>query len=152
LRVKKVYEKLIITKAAPSLSPMEVLPVSEGLNRLDPFNLLLELESLPETGEELSFSPDPATALLDAGKLGVLRVRSFREGDRFVPLGMKESVKLKDFFISRKIPREERRHIPLLLSGDEIVWVVGHRIDDRFKATKETRHRMRAQAAALPSA
>ena len=150
-RVKKVYEKLIITKAAPSLPPMEVLPVSEGLNRLKPFNLVLRLESLPETGEELSFSPDPATALLDGDKLGVLRVRSFREGDRFVPLGMKESVKLKDFFISRKIPREERRHLPLLLSGDDIVWVVGHRIDDRFKATKETRHRMRVQTAALPS-
>jgi tRNA(Ile)-lysidine synthase len=52
---------------------------------------------------------------------------------------MSVSVKLKDFFISRKIPLHERRRIPLLLSGQDIAWVVGERIDDRYKVTSETR-------------
>ena len=148
-RVKKEYGKLVLTREPPRLPPMEVIPVGEGMNRLEPFNLSLGLERLPGEGRESIFSTGPATAFFDADKLGVLRVRSFREGDRFVPLGMKESVKLKDFFISRKIPREERRHVPLLLSGDDILWVVGHRIDNRFKTTGETRHIMKAHAATL---
>jgi len=52
---------------------------------------------------------------------------------------MKESVKLKNFFISRRIPLHERRRVPLLLSDGEIIWVVGERIDDRYKVTAATR-------------
>jgi len=151
IRIKKVYGQLIITRETRTLPPMEVYPVSEGANRLDSFNLSLRLESLPEGAGEVSFSDDPGTAFFDRDKLETLTVRSFRDGDRFVPLGMKQSVKLKDFFISRKIPREERRRIPLLLSGDDIVWVVGHRIDDRFRVTKETRRTMKAGAEVVPA-
>jgi len=51
---------------------------------------------------------------------------------------MRQPVKIKDFFISRKIPLEERRIIPLLVSDDTIIWVVGHRIDDRYKVDENT--------------
>jgi tRNA(Ile)-lysidine synthase len=148
-RVKKIYEKLVITKAAPAPAPEDVLPVSEGPNRLEPFKLLLGIEYFRESDAEGQISTDPMTATFDGDKLGALKIRFFREGDRFVPLGMSASVKLKDFFMSRKIPREERRHIPLLLSGDDIIWVVGHRIDDRFKATKGTGCKMKAHAELL---
>jgi tRNA(Ile)-lysidine synthase len=62
------------------------------------------------------------------------------EGDRFFPLGMKNSIKLKDFFISRKIPKERRRHIPLLLSEKDIIWIIGYRIDERYKVERDTKH------------
>jgi len=150
IRVKKVYERLIITMESPSPPPMEVYPVSEGLNRLVSFNLALRLEPSPEEPGETVFPTAPGTASFDGDKLETLTVRSFRDGDRFVPLGMKQSVKLKDFFISRKIPREERRRIPLLLSGDDIVWVIGHRIDDRFRVTKETRRTVSARVERVP--
>jgi tRNA(Ile)-lysidine synthase len=61
------------------------------------------------------------------------------EGDRFYPLGMKNSVKLKDFFISQKVPKEQRRRVPLLLSGQDIIWVIGYRMDERYKITEATR-------------
>lgn len=141
LTIKKIYGRFTITKRVSGPVPLEVLPVVEGENRLDPFNLSLRVTPLP-VGESV-FAPDQNTAFLDADKLGVLRVRNFREGDRFVPLGMKTSVKLKDFFISRKIPKEERRSIPLLLSDNDIVWVIGHRIDERYKATPETANKVR---------
>ena len=50
---------------------------------------------------------------------------------------MAQPVKVKDFFISRKIPLEERQHIPLILSGNDIIWVAGHRIDERYKLDDE---------------
>lgn len=71
-------------------------------------------------------------------------VRSFRPGDRFRPLGLGGSKKLKDFFIDEKIPRAKRKTIPILAANNEIVWVVGWRIDERFKVSRFTKQMLRA--------
>ncbi len=63
-------------------------------------------------------------------------LRSFSEGDRFVPLGMKGAKKLKDFFIDEKIPRFLRKKVPVFETRDGIIWVGGLRTDNRFKADK----------------
>jgi tRNA(Ile)-lysidine synthase len=60
-------------------------------------------------------------------------VRNRRRGDRFQPLGMHQEVKLKDFFIARKVPREERDRIPLVVWNGEIVWIPGVEVSERFK-------------------
>lgn len=79
-------------------------------------------------------------AWLDAARVGPsLWVRRRRPGDSFVPLGMSQTKKLQDFLVDAKIPRAERDRIPLVATPDRIVWVVGYRIDDRFKVTAETR-------------
>ena len=62
-------------------------------------------------------------------------VRNRRRGDRFQPLGLAAPKKLKDFLIDRKIPAEIRDRIPLLLCNDEIVWVAGVEVSERFKVT-----------------
>ncbi len=62
-------------------------------------------------------------------------VRNRRPGDRFHPLGMSQDKKLKDFLIDRKIPAEIRDRIPLLIWRDEIVWVGGVAVSERFKVT-----------------
>ncbi|MCI0482451.1 MAG: tRNA lysidine(34) synthetase TilS, partial [Candidatus Dadabacteria bacterium] len=73
-------------------------------------------------------------AYLDAGKVEFpIEVRGFRAGDRFIPLGMKDEKKLKNFFVDEKIPRFERYRVPIFTTGGEIFWVGGMRIDDRFK-------------------
>ncbi len=73
-----------------------------------------------------------------------LKVRSRRPGDRFRPLGLNGSKKLKDFFIDSKIPRTERRLIPILVSADEeIIWVAGFRADRRWLATGETKRALK---------
>ena len=65
-----------------------------------------------------------------------LKLRSFSDGDRFIPLGMKGTRKLKEFFIDCKIPRFLRKKIPVFETRDGIIWAGGLRIDDRFKADK----------------
>jgi tRNA(Ile)-lysidine synthase len=68
-----------------------------------------------------------------------LMVRSLRQGDRFRPMGMTGSQKLKAFFINQKVPRSRRHRCPLLLSGDRILWVGGYRVSDSAKVTEKTK-------------
>jgi tRNA(Ile)-lysidine synthase len=77
-----------------------------------------------------------------------LLVRTWRRGDRFTPLGMTGSMKVHDFFVNQKIPRDERRRVPIVTAGEEIAWVVGMRIDDRFKVTDATETVLRLEARA----
>jgi tRNA(Ile)-lysidine synthase len=85
-------------------------------------------------------SGPPNTALMDYESLQFpLKIRNFRSGDRFRPLGVEGTQKLKDFFVDHKIPKFERPKIPLLISDERIAWIVGYRIDDRVKITQKTR-------------
>jgi tRNA(Ile)-lysidine synthase len=72
-------------------------------------------------------------------------MRNFRPGDRFQPLGVKGEQKLKEFFIDHKIPRFERPGVPLLVSGETIIWVVGHRISELVKVAEETERVLRVE-------
>jgi len=69
-----------------------------------------------------------------------LVLRNFQPGDRFKPLGMAGTQKVKKFFIDKKVPKTERTRCPILLSRGKIVWVVGHRIDESVKVTPSTRN------------
>ncbi|MDH5174292.1 MAG: tRNA lysidine(34) synthetase TilS, partial [Elusimicrobiota bacterium] len=68
-----------------------------------------------------------------------LIVRNRREGDRFKPFGLRGTKKLSDFFIDRKIPRRLRDRVPLLVEGEDILWVVGIRRADKARITEDTR-------------
>ena len=86
------------------------------------------------------------TTFFDADRITYpLTVRNTRKGDRFIPLGMKGHKKLKNFFIDGKIPAEVRKTIPVLLTGNEIIWVCGYRMDDRFKVTPRTEKILKAE-------
>ena len=80
-------------------------------------------------------------AQLDADKIQFpLTLRHWQHGDRFHPLGMKGSKLLSDFFVDQKFTEWEKQNVWLLVSSDnEILWVVGHRIDDRFRVTNTTK-------------
>lgn len=67
----------------------------------------------------------------------ILRYR--KDGDRIIPFGMDGSKKLKDVFINMKIPKEIRDHIPLVEINNEIAWIVGVKISEKFKITKDTK-------------
>jgi tRNA(Ile)-lysidine synthase len=88
----------------------------------------------------------PHRAFLDCQSLRFpLKMRNFRPGDRFQPLGVKGTQKLKEFFIDHKIPNFERQRIPLLLSGEMIAWVVGYRIDERVKISEKTQRVLKVE-------
>lgn len=78
-------------------------------------------------------------ASLDLEKLAFpLRVRRWQKGDTFIPLGMKNHKKLSDFFIDNKFSLLQKENTWILCSGDDIVWIAGERIDDRFKVSSNT--------------
>jgi tRNA(Ile)-lysidine synthase len=86
------------------------------------------------------------TAFFDLGAAAMpLTVRSFKEGDRFRPLGMSGHQKVKAFFINRKVARSERQRCPLLLTGGRIIWVGGYGIDDSAKVTTKTERVLKAE-------
>lgn len=90
------------------------------------------------------FTDDSLTAVIDLEKISFpLTIRHKREGDKFIPLGMTGFQKLSDFFIQRKLTNEEKRRVWILTSGEEIVWVVGYRIDERYKVKDDTKEWMR---------
>jgi len=74
-----------------------------------------------------------------------LAVRAWRSGDRFVPLGLTQEKKLGEFMIAAKIPRRWRENIPLVVSPQQIIWLVGHRLDDRVKVTSNSRRTLRLE-------
>ncbi|GHU78567.1 tRNA(Ile)-lysidine synthase [Bacteroidia bacterium] len=84
---------------------------------------------------------DRNRAYLDRDKLRFpLILRKWRPGDKFIPFGMKGFQKLSDFFNNNKISKPEKEKIWLLLSGEDIVWVVNYRIDERFKIDEHTKN------------
>jgi tRNA(Ile)-lysidine synthase len=105
---------------------------------------------IPEAGIEMisehiasPISGYPKTldeAVFDAAALrGTLTIRNFRRGDRFRPLGLSGHKKVKDLFIEKKIPRSVRARLPLLLAGDDILWIPGYSRSDVGKISTQTR-------------
>ncbi|MBP7332889.1 MAG: tRNA lysidine(34) synthetase TilS, partial [Firmicutes bacterium] len=79
-------------------------------------------------------------ALLDFDKLPRdIFVRRRLAGDVFHPYGQASALKLKDFFIKQKIPREERDRIPLICTPQEIIWVAGVRPGEKWKIGGSTK-------------
>lgn len=94
----------------------------------------------------VGFEKRADAAFLDAGRVSFpLLVRNWKKGDAFRPLGMKGHKKLSDFLIDRKVPRAERKRIPLVFKEEELVWVAGYQIGDDFKVTGATRKVLRIE-------
>ncbi|MDR2448559.1 MAG: tRNA lysidine(34) synthetase TilS [Prevotellaceae bacterium] len=103
-----------------------------------PVNLTLEQGQYHHTSP---LPQDKRTACLDADKLRFpLTIRLWQEGDVFIPLGMHGKKKLSDFFVDRKMPLPHKRKQWVILSGGDIVWLVGQRLDERYKVTPQTKN------------
>jgi tRNA(Ile)-lysidine synthase len=90
--------------------------------------------------------PSPRRECFDADKVGPrIRLRHWRRGDRFQPIGMARSVKLQDLFTNRKMPSDRRRTLLVAesLRERQIFWVEGLRISESFKLDKQTRRRLK---------
>lgn len=150
LRVRRAGEHMILSMgegcAADRITSIPL--VIPGLTAIAGSSFILRSDLLDEwSGNEPS--PDPWTALLDADRAGhELYVRGWEEGDRFVPLGLDGRKKLQDFFVDEKVPRDRRGSVPLVVSGGRIAWVVGLRVDERFKVSGSTRRVLRLRVAA----
>lgn len=94
-----------------------------------------------ETSNNLTIKKDKNIAMFDYDKLQFpLLLRRWGKGDFFTPIGMKGKKKLSDFFIDNKIPIPEKENIWVLCTSDEIIWILGHRIADKFKVVETTKN------------
>jgi tRNA(Ile)-lysidine synthase len=97
--------------------------------------------------EDLKISADKNLAFIDLAKLEFpLTVRHWKQGDYFYPFGMKmKKKKLKKFFTDQKVALNEKETIWVIESNQKIVWVAGHRMDERFKVGENTGEVLRVQ-------
>jgi tRNA(Ile)-lysidine synthase len=117
-------------------SDRELLLVKETAAYESPIALQTECVD----GADRNIGDDPREVYLDAGKLKFpLLLRKWKEGDRFQPLGMKGSKLLSDYFSDNKFSKSSKEDTWVLESLGSIVWLVGHRMDERYKVEQDTK-------------
>ncbi|WP_347841325.1 tRNA lysidine(34) synthetase TilS [uncultured Draconibacterium sp.] len=90
--------------------------------------------------EAFSLVKDNNVACIDFDKVEFpLLIRKWEQGDYFQPLGMTGFKKVSDFFIDQKMPLHKKENTWLLCSGKKIVWIMGYRLDNRFKLTPDSK-------------
>lgn len=105
---------------------------------------ILRLSVLHKKPKE--WSNNPFVEYFDADLLPkLLQVRSWRDGDKFQPIGMKGHTTVSDFLTNTKTRAFERKKVLVLCAGSEIVWIIGKRISDCFKVTESTQVIIKAE-------
>jgi tRNA(Ile)-lysidine synthase len=93
-----------------------------------------------EDSETTELNSSPLVALLDSDLVRFpLTYRHWQPGDKFSPLGMNGMKKISDFLVDNKLSIAAKERVMVLVSGSDIVWVSGYRIDNRFRVTEKTR-------------
>jgi tRNA(Ile)-lysidine synthase len=139
-RLVKDREYLLISPFVSKPDPIFYL--EEDCSKVN-FPLHLSFEKLERT-VGFRFSTHPNVVDLDLDKLDFpLILRHWQEGEYFQPLGMTGMKKMSDFFVDEKYSIPEKESAWILASGNQLVWIVGKRLDDRFKITENTKRILR---------
>jgi len=119
-------------------SPEPEIFISNDLN--DFLKLPVKISANIQEAENFTITKKSNHACLDADQIKFpLVIRKWKTGDTFYPLGMTQKKKLSDFFIDQKIDLFQKEKIWIIESDGRIVWIVGERIDNRFKITDKTK-------------
>lgn len=136
----KDREELIIQPKKNQI--FEELIIDEATEEIEYNGLKISIEKIdidPQT-----FQRENGFEYLDASKITFpLTIRPWQEGDWFIPLGMTGKKKISDFLINKKMPLHLKKITFLLLSNQQVLWVIGQRIDNRFKLTSSTQQVLR---------
>ncbi len=136
-RIVKDREWIIVEKLKDAESEQEKTSFLDKVQ--NKISKPLKLSMCTQKREGLAIPTSNKMACLDEMQLKFpLKVRPWMQGDFVYPLGMKHKKKLSDIFIDLKIPLNEKENIFVLESDGKIAWVIGYRIDDRFKTTEKT--------------
>lgn len=131
----KDRQRLILVKSRQETFERFYLDSPEKPSSL-PFSMDVELLNRSELDK---IPAGRNTACLDYDEIQFpLTIRHWLHGDYFYPLGMDQIKKLSDFFVDEKVPVPEKERTWILASGRKIVWIMGHRIDNRFRITEKT--------------
>jgi tRNA(Ile)-lysidine synthase len=135
-RLIKDRNELIIEEIKANLSTKYYInSINDELN----YPIKIDLSSII-IDNSFSINIDPDIALFDINLIEFpLTLRKWEKGDYFSPLGMSNLKKVSDFFIDSKLSISEKENTWILESAGKIVWIVGKRIDNRFKITTKTK-------------
>ena len=139
-RIIKFRNWLIISTDQPVVS--DTIVIEEGTKNVQcsMFNVQFSISE----ASDFKLQTSNLIACLDADLIGFpLILRHWKQGDYFYPLGMKKKKKLARFFIDQKLSKTEKEKTWVLEMNKKIIWVVGMRIDDRFKITDKTKKMLR---------
>ena len=141
LEFLRAYNQLIIQRPTSKIGEFEYTVAVPGDNNFPALNAVMVATIVEAPSRKTSYVLDGKfQAVFDVDQIQMpLKIRSRRAGDRFQPFGMKGTKKVKDFFIDAKVPQRMRQSIPILVTGDEILWVVGHRTSEKCKVSNKTR-------------
>jgi tRNA(Ile)-lysidine synthase len=132
----------IIISPNQTTASANILIEAPGVTELGIGNL--ELRVLPNY--QLQIPASSNIACLNAAQITFpLLLRAWKAGDYFYPLGMKKKKKLSRFFIDQKLSKTDKEKVWVLEMNKKIVWVLGYRIDDRFKITPGTKEILQAE-------
>ncbi len=147
-------------RAVLSYGILRVFTEGSGTVKVEPvpsFSRLIDIPGttlVPELGAEISAEVVSADNIDKCETLGYnplvqyfdcaginkgINIRNRQNGDIFKPYKSNGTRKLKEFFIDIKVPREKRDSIPLVCADNEVVWVVGYKISDKFRVTENTK-------------
>jgi len=137
-RISTDRKKLLLSTKTTSESVERLIDKDEKVINLEDG----KLEFVLMAGFHEPVSQDEKVALFDAAEIQFpLKIRRWKSGDYYYPLGMQgKKQKLKKFFNNEKYNHFEKENQWLLESDEKICWIVGKRIDDRFKVTPESRY------------
>ena len=131
--------ELLVDREEFIIRPLESISIEEFIipdarSISTPLHLAITIEEVPS-----SIKRDPNIAMLDLEKVKFpLKLRKWKHGDAFIPLGMQGKKKLSDYFIDEKINSFDKEKIWILEDSEKMVWIVGKRIDNRVKITNST--------------
>jgi len=135
-RIIKNRKEIIVTQENNRSESIYTLNTLDGFKKI-PGIVSYELFVVNDT---FQIPYDSAIACLDYNKLLFpLVIRKWEAGDSFYPLGMKQKKKLSDYFIDNKYSLLDKENILILESDGKIVWIIGDRIDNRYKITRSTK-------------
>lgn len=124
---------------APKIEAATIIIIEQDVKQVQYPGSSLEINNY--SIDKFQLNPSHAIAQLDSRDIQFpLLIRKWKAGDYFYPLGMRKKKKLSRFFIDQKLSKTEKENIWVLESNKKIVWVIGHRIDDRVKVVDSTKH------------
>ncbi len=139
----KKYDELIFTDKdiTNNVDVENSKKITHLRNRVTFEDYRIIMKKLKKLPRKRNVFEDKNTVYIDFDKMSFpLIIRHRQPGDNFFPLGMKHPKKLKDFFIDEKVPKFDRDNLLLFCDEEKILWVAGHRIDDRVATSSDTKN------------
>jgi len=134
-RIIKNRKEIIVSIADNENKPSCIIKNIQGFRKIPG----IVSADFTDISDKFIIPSDSSICCIDSDKVSFpMIVRTWKPGDHFHPLGMKHKKKLSDYFVDNKYSKFDKENIRILESAGEIVWVIGDRIDDRFRITDST--------------